>query len=415
MDSSRLYSTDARVDILFVSSDPPSRLKPRLFAFLCLVSRSARVGLAHATLPPSLYGSFRDSLHERAAEELRDMGVLIREIPVSLSRALGNALVNGVKGRPLRASLYRQRRLSNAVAILCKQLHPNLIHVDRSHVVPMAHGIQLPIVVDLTDPLGYAEEKREVQAKRFAADLRVDRSRLLWAEEANVARQYPVFFASEIGCDRFRARVPYADCCCVPKTLSLAPQSAGPASPRRTPTPSLCFSGNLRYWPNVTGISQFIKTVWLKIKRELPQASLTVAGANPDVALRRLAREHGVFITANPPDMTTVLREHDLSIAPLEFCGGFPNKVTDAIISANVPILASPAAIVGLSERAAACVPTASTPEQWVSAIVNFRSDPSRWWRRLHQARNVLAAEYSADRTETALFGVYDAARRSYR
>lgn len=110
------------------------------------------------------------------------------------------------------------------------------------------------------------------------------------------------------------------------------------------PTPTLIFTGALDYQPNVEAALFAVKAIWPRIVAARPDARFVIAGRNPIPAIRGLAN---VEIAANVPDMTQVLGESWVAIAPMRSGVGIKNKVLEAWACAR-PVVMSRLAANGL-------------------------------------------------------------------
>lgn len=397
------------LDILFVIPYPPSILKPRSMSFISLLAEQKNVGVAYLELPTTGYGSTYTDLQESAYRSLQALQIQMYPLSLSLPRALISVARSPLRNVSMRACVFDQPALAKRVAEICESTRPAVVHVDRLRAVPLVSLISTPVVVDLTDPLGIAESVRaECATIPLEKTLRQHQAELIWKDELRVAEKYPVLFASEMGADKFRERATHAKIHVVPNPIVPAHGSRSARhSEQSTDMIRLCFSGNLSYWPNVAGITYFLKHIWPGIQQSGLHVTLTLLGSRPAPKLVKLARCHGVDIVANPIDIYSSLRRFDLAIAPLRFCGGFPNKVVDALIGAAIPVIASPAAIAGLPASVAKMIPIAETPVEWVTALQNFYQNRAIWSERVKCLSQTFNETFSASSIAGALLLAY--------
>jgi glycosyltransferase involved in cell wall biosynthesis len=316
------------------------------------------------------------------------------------------------RGGSFRGSLYGGHALRQQFAGICAQVRPDVVHVDRLRAYGIARDVAAAKIVDLTDPLGAATAWLAERASPLARPLLRREAAALWHDEAMVAANCPVLFASASGLETFLERVPLAQARWVPH-----PVARGAATwPERMAAGhdkglNLAFAGNLDYWPNLRGLSWFMAAVLPVLRQRVPGVTLTLFGSSPTSALKRLAREASVSIVADAPDLFTDLRTANLLVAPNDFCGGFPNKITDALLRAQIPVLASPAVVRGLPARARPFIPMATTPSAWVAALSAHASDAGPIWRACRTAAEILKSELSTENCLDYLFLSYEMAR----
>src|SRR6185295_9529665 len=90
------------------------------------------------------------------------------------------------------------------------------------------------------------------------------------------------------------------------------------------------------------------REVWPRVRASIPTAHLTLAGARPSAAIRRLASaERGVEVTGAVPDMRPYLWRSAMSVAPIFQARGVQNKVLEAA-AAGLPSVVTRAVWDGL-------------------------------------------------------------------
>jgi sugar transferase (PEP-CTERM/EpsH1 system associated) len=136
------------------------------------------------------------------------------------------------------------------------------------------------------------------------------------------------------------------------------------------------FTGVLDYWPNVEGLCWFCRDVWPGIHRRRPAARLALVGRNPGPAVRRLAEVPGVDVVGPVPDVRPYLTAAAVALAPLRLARGVQNKVLEAMAMGKA-IVASPAALEGLSAEPGTHLVSASTAEEWIEAVLTLIDDPT--------------------------------------
>ena len=112
--------------------------------------------------------------------------------------------------------------------------------------------------------------------------------------------------------------------------------------------PTVAFTGVLDYPPNVDAVRHFAREVWPAIRAAVPAARFVIAGLNPLPEVRALAREAGIEVRADVPDMYSVLREAWVAVAPMVCGSGIKNKVLEAWAAAR-PVAMTTIATNGLT------------------------------------------------------------------
>ena len=112
--------------------------------------------------------------------------------------------------------------------------------------------------------------------------------------------------------------------------------------------PCLSFVGTLDFEPNVDAVRFLVGEIWPLVRKAHPDAELLIAGRDPTPAVRAHAGRLGIVVQADVPDMSSVLRRSQVSIAPMRSGVGVKNKVLEAWAS-GVPVVLTPLAVNGLS------------------------------------------------------------------
>lgn len=79
-----------------------------------------------------------------------------------------------------------------------------------------------------------------------------------------------------------------------------------------------------------------------------PEAELLIAGRTPVPAVSSYNGRSGIVVQANVPDVFSVLRGSQVSVAPMRTGGGVKNKVLEAWAS-GIPVVLTPLALNGLT------------------------------------------------------------------
>ena len=119
-----------------------------------------------------------------------------------------------------------------------------------------------------------------------------------------------------------------ADICAVPTGVDTSYFAANGWSERPA---SLVFSGSMDWYPNEDAVLHFIDAVLPRIRQEVPEVTLTVAGRNPRPRLRAAAAAAGVRVTGTVDDVRPYLAEAAVAVVPLRVGGGTRLKIFEAL------------------------------------------------------------------------------------
>jgi glycosyltransferase involved in cell wall biosynthesis len=157
------------------------------------------------------------------------------------------------------------------------------------------------------------------------------------------------------------------------------------------------FVGALDYRPNIDGACWFVREVWPEIRRRRAAARLLLVGRRPAPAVRRLADAPGVEVIGQVPDVRPYVAEAAVVVVPLRLARGVQNKVLEALAMGKATV-ASPQSLAGLLAHGAVPVLEASTPGEWVDAVVGLMDDPGRRRQLGREGRRYIEEFHGWDR-----------------
>lgn len=171
---------------------------------------------------------------------------------------------------------------------------------------------------------------------------------------------------------------------------------------------SICFIGRMDYYPNQECMFDFCNKVLPEVRKEIPDVTLTIIGANPSPAVKKLEQLQGVTVTGSVPDVRPYVLKSAVNIAPLNIARGTQNKILESL-SMGVPVVASATAAGGVDAVPGEHFLTASTPEEYVSSIVRLLRDPAERARFSSAGRERMLSNHdwqrSMDRMDTIVEG----------
>jgi len=156
----------------------------------------------------------------------------------------------------------------------------------------------------------------------------------------------------------------------------------------------ICFVGRMDYYPNAQAMSRFCEEVFPLIRRKRSGAKLTIVGADPVRAVRKLGKLEGVEVTGTVPDVRPYLRRAAVSIAPMLIARGVQNKILEAMAS-GVPVVASRLAAAGIDAKPGEHFLVADAPGDLAAAVLQVLSTPRRRAALARAARRFVEQNYS--------------------
>jgi O-antigen biosynthesis protein len=162
--------------------------------------------------------------------------------------------------------------------------------------------------------------------------------------------------------------------------------SVPPAAGRR----GLLFVGGFEHPPNVDAALILVRDVLPHVWRELPDAPVTIVGADPPPEVLGLASPL-VDVAGWVPDLGPLLDGARAMVAPLTYGAGLKGKITQSL-AAGLPVVTTPIGAEGLDAVDGEQMLVAQEPEELAARAIRLLRD-DELWSRLSGAGQRLAAE----------------------
>jgi O-antigen biosynthesis protein len=227
----------------------------------------------------------------------------------------------------------------------------------------------LPVAVDSVD-LHFVREDR-------AAEYSADKVRVLEEARRTQRRELAVYRAADIVItvtDRDRKVLlehePGATATVIPNIHTMADIVPTVRARRRH---SMLFVGGFNHLPNVDAVLFLTKEVFPRVRRVLPDVTLTVVGDSAPREVRK-ASSKGVVVAGWVPEVGPYLASHIVSVAPVRFGAGMKGKVGEAM-AAGLPVVATSVAAEGMELQHGVDVLIADSVEDFAAAVVKVCTD----------------------------------------
>ncbi|MEF8698930.1 MAG: TIGR03087 family PEP-CTERM/XrtA system glycosyltransferase [Candidatus Accumulibacter sp. UW26] len=139
---------------------------------------------------------------------------------------------------------------------------------------------------------------------------------------------------------------------------------------------TLSFIGRMDYYPNQECMARFCQQIWPQLRSRRPQIKLSIIGADPSPAMRKLGELPGVTVTGSVPDVRPFVRQSALMVAPLNIARGTQNKILEAM-AMGVPVVTSRIAAGGVDAEPVTHFLVADRAEEYSAAILGILDNPA--------------------------------------
>jgi len=174
----------------------------------------------------------------------------------------------------------------------------------------------------------------------------------------------------------------------------------------------LLFVGAMHRDANVDAIRHFCDAVLPRVRAEVPEARLTIVGADPPAEVRRLAASPGVQVTGFVDALEPYYARATAFVSPLRIAGGIPGKNLDAM-AAGCPIVTTTLGNEGLGATPGEHLLTADTPGDFAAAVVRLLRDAPLRHRLGERAREFARARFDVETSVAALEREHQALARA--
>jgi polysaccharide biosynthesis protein PslH len=356
-------------DILFLAHRvpfPPDRGdKIRSFNLLKHLSRKHRVHLV------AFADDARELEHVQALASYTDeCALVLRSKPQWLAGA--EAMLSA---RPLSLTAFDSGALRRRVQDVLARQSIDTIFVFSSQMAqylppqPGARVIMDFVDMDSAKFAAYADTARFPMQWAYAREARL----LMAHEQAVAARADASLFVSAAEAALFRAHTGAERVHVVENGIDTAHfDPAAPFAPAELVGPSIVFTGQMDYRPNIEGVTWFAEQILPQVRAAHPEAQFVIVGRNPGEAVKALAKAPGVTVTGEVSDVRGWLAHAAVVVAPLKLARGIQNKVLEAMAMAR-PVVASRAAAEGLDH--AGTVRLGESAAEIAEAVIGLLAD----------------------------------------
>ena len=169
---------------------------------------------------------------------------------------------------------------------------------------------------------------------------------------------------------------------------------------------SLFHIGSMDWMPNQEGVRWFLKLVWPKVHKRMPQLTLYLAGRKMPDDLMRLDME-GVRVLGEVPDAMYFIESKQINVVPLLSGSGIRVKIIEAMSVGKVVVTTSIGAE-GIGCTDGRDVLIADTPEQYVEQLERCVNDPELCRTIGGNAACLIAEKYGNEQLTKRLLEFYD-------
>jgi sugar transferase (PEP-CTERM/EpsH1 system associated) len=170
---------------------------------------------------------------------------------------------------------------------------------------------------------------------------------------------------------------------------------------------TISFIGRMDYYPNQECMAAFCASTLPLLRARRPNIKLTIVGADPSPAMRKLGELPGVTVTGSVPDVRPYVRASAAMVAPLNIARGTQNKILEAM-AMGVPVVTSAVAAGGVDAQAMEHFLVADSPAGYAQAILRILDDPAERKRLAVAGRERMLTSHAWPNSMQRLDGIVE-------
>lgn len=268
-------------------------------------------------------------LHPEALDKLKPFCRSIKVVSLSRIHIFINLINTIFRGIPFQAGYFFSNAILLKVEERIKKLQPDLVYCQLIRMAEYAkelHGI--PKVIDYQDLFSRGMEQRAERAAFYLKPFLKYEAKLLKRYENKVFGWFDEHIIISSQDRSFMTHPDKEKVHIIPNSIDRNVFSIQPCAKKT----DLLFVGNMNYEPNIDCAVYMVKEILPLVKKEIPDATLEIAGANPNAKVLALASP-AVSITGWVDDMRPIYAKARVFCAPMRMGTGLQNKLLEAMAS----------------------------------------------------------------------------------
>ncbi len=274
---------------------------------------------------------------------------------------------------PLQALYYRSAEMQRRVdaALAGKKFDLAYIHLFR--MAPfLAKHTGLYRMVDLTDVVSLEIQRSMAYRGLVSKQMYGLEGPRIWAYEQQVAREFEeCWLVSPKDAGVLKAAVPEGNIQIV--GIGVNTNRLYPTHEPEIPH-SLVLVGHLSVYHNVDAARHLVEDILPLVRKEFPDTTVKLVGAEPNETVQALGNIPGVTVTGFVEDLNQALNQASVFAAPLRFAAGVQTKVLEAM-AAGRPVVTSSLVNGGVGAEPGRDLLVADTPEGFAAEIIRLFKD----------------------------------------
>ncbi|MEM9933674.1 MAG: glycosyltransferase [Bacteroidota bacterium] len=269
-----------------------------------------------------------------------------------------------------------------------------------------ARGLELPVILDYMDAFSLGMERRATKSSFWLKPLVKWEARKLKTYETNL---FSAFNKHTIISKQDRealALLPDQK-----KQVSIVPNGIDldffSFQEKTEKQYDLVFVGNLGYYPNEQAARYLVKSLLPALTKELPEATLLLAGARPSSSIKQLNELAQVEVAGWVEDIRTAYQAGKVFVAPLFTGSGQQNKILEAM-ALGVPCVTTSIVNEAIGASDGKEILLAESISSFILQIRKLLENPAYYQQVAINARKFVEVNYSWELSGRRLLQAFD-------
>ena len=236
-------------------------------------------------------------------------------------------------GLPIQCGYYYSSKAKHKVHKLIEHHKPDMLFGQLLRVAPYLHKVKLPKTIDYQDVFSMGMKRRAEIADIFTKPFfEMEYNRLRHYER----RVFDEFDVKTIISEPDRANIDHPN----RKKILIVPNGVDHEYYKPMEMEKkydIVFTGNMGYAPNVNAVEFLAYEIMPKVWEKLPDAKLYIAGAQPDMKVKKVACDN-IIVSGWVDAIREAYAQSRIFIAPMRIGTGLQNKLLEAM-SMKIPCI----------------------------------------------------------------------------
>lgn len=281
-----------------------------------------------------------------------------------------NVLRNYLSTKSLQIGYWDSRKARRAYKAFERKVEPDVLYSQMVRTMTLVSRSLVPKVMDFQDALSMNTERRMNTTRGLWHYILHFEFKMLRSTEYNSFR---IFDALTIISEIDSEAIPHkknGDIRVIPNGVDF--DFFKPLN--REKKYDLVFCGNMRYEPNINAIKFLIDKVMPFVWREIPDATLLLAGAYPKRSISQLGSNPRITVTGWVEDIRDSYASAKIFVAPMQTGSGLQNKLLEAM-AMQLPCVTTSIANDSLSAEPNVDVLVADNAQDFANHILDLLHD----------------------------------------